>query len=86
MFLKELERLGKQKRKHSTHPQVVVGSGLLSHDGGMAELGGERDGRAEREERDGRVERGERREMAELSRRCTNISEREAKGISTHNK
>ena len=26
------------------------------------------------------------REMAELSRRCTNISEREAIGISTHDK
>ncbi len=44
-------------RKNNTHPPVVAISRLLSHDGGMAELGGERE----------MVELSERREMAELS-------------------
>ena len=53
--IREIRKI--KKRKYNTHPQVVVISGLLSHDGGMAELGGERE----------MVELSERREMAELS-------------------
>ena len=53
----------------------------------MAELGGEREMvelSEGREMAELSVERE--REMTELSRKCTNRSEREAKGISTHDK
>ena len=80
MLLRELERLGKQKRKNNTHPPVVAISRLLSHDGGMAELGGER----EMVELNGgreMAELGGEREMAELSGRFAKISGRKGHNI-----